>query len=80
MALTKENIPTETGKKLFDLLAEVAEQQKYFDPETFIFCILSELKGDANKQKMIDAIEKDNIRDISTLNLLCIDIADGLEV
>ena len=70
--ISREKIPTDTGKKLYDLLKNI------WDDEEFIYGVLVDLRGDENKQKMIDAIEKDGLNDISTINLLSLDIRDGI--
>lgn len=51
VSIKREDVPTETGKKLFDLL-----YASWDDPD-FLTGVLSMLKGDAKKQEMIDAIE-----------------------
>lgn len=70
--ISREEIPTETGKRLYDLLLKA-----WNDPE-FIYCTLSTLRGDENKQKLIDLIEKEKITDSDTIILAADDIADGL--
>lgn len=64
ISIKRDDVPTETGKKLFDLL-----YKSWDDPE-FIRGVLSRLKGDEKKQKMIDAInggivDSDDITDKS---------------
>ena len=71
ISIKREDVPTETGKKLYDLLKET-----WNDPE-YIHGVLSRLRGDTNKQKMIDLIEKEGIDDSDTITLASIDIADG---
>lgn len=56
VSIKREDVPTETGKRLFDLL-----YASWDDPE-FIKGVLGYLKGDAKKQEMIDAIN-DGITD-----------------
>lgn len=51
VSIKREDVPTEIGKKLFDML-----YASWDDPE-FLRGVLGRLKGDAQKQKMIDAIE-----------------------
>ena len=71
ISIKREDVPTETGKKLYDLLKE-----SWDDPE-YICGVLANLKGDKNKQKMIDLITKEGITDSDTIILASIDIADG---
>ena len=64
ISIKRDDVPTETGKKLFALL-----YKSWDDPE-FIRGVLSRLKGDEKKQKMIDAInggivDSDDITDKS---------------
>lgn len=51
VSIKRDDVPTETGKKLYDLL-----YASWDDPE-FIRGVLGSLKGDAKKQQMIDAIK-----------------------
>ncbi len=73
MAFTidRENFKTETGKKLYDLL------NKIWDDNDFIGGVMADVKGDVNRQKLIDLIEKDGINDSDTISLAAIDIAEG---
>lgn len=71
ISIKRDDVPTETGKKLFDLLKE-----SWDDPE-YIYGVLANLKGDKNKQKMIDLIEKEGITDSDTIILASLDIKDG---
>ena len=71
LSIKREDVPTETGKKLYDLL------KKSWDNQNFIYSVLMRLRGDTNKQKMIDLIEKEGITDSDTIILASIDIADG---
>lgn len=72
--ISREEVPTATGKKLYDLLLK-----SWDDPE-FIYCTLSTLRGDKNKQKLIDLIEQENITDSDTIILAADDIAEGIEL
>lgn len=72
ISISREQVPTDTGKKLYDLLL-----QSWDDPE-FIYGVLARLRGDKNKQKMIDLIENEGITDSDTIILASLDIADGL--
>jgi len=72
--ISREDVPTETGKKLYNLLLNAWD-----DPE-FIFCTLATLRGDENKQKLINLIEEENITDSDTIILAADDIADGIEI
>ena len=71
LSIKREDVPTETGKKLYDLL------KKSWDNQNFIYSVLMRLRGDTNKQKLIDLIEKEGITDSYTITLASIDIADG---
>ncbi len=51
VSIKREDVPTETGKKLYDLLVD-----SWNNPE-FIRGTLAILRGDAKKQELIDAIE-----------------------
>lgn len=73
-SIDRTKFKTETGRKLFDLL------KKIWDNEDFIVGTLAEVKGDEKRKKMIDLIEKDNIKDPETLILAAGDIADGIEL
>lgn len=72
ISISRDKIPTETGKKLYDLLVK-----SWNDPE-FIYGTLMLLRGDEQKQKMIDLIEIDGIDDSNTIILATLDIRDGL--
>lgn len=72
ISISRDKIPTETGKKLYDLLVK-----SWNDPE-FIYGTLMLLRGDEQKQKMIDLIEIDGIDDSDTIILATLDIRDGL--
>ncbi len=69
--IDREKFKTETGKKLYDLLKEI------WDNEDFIVGTLAEVKGDKNRQKLIDLIEKDGITDDETIVLAAGDIMNG---
>ena len=62
--IKREQVPTETGKRLYDKLVEIWPQGDL---------------GDANKQKLIDYIKKHDISDPSDVTLLTLDILDGVE-
>ena len=74
-----------TGKRtqlIFEFLNKYNEFDviEIWDNDDFIVGTLSEVKGDKNRQKMIDLITKDNIKDPETLILAASDIADGIEL
>jgi len=71
--IDRNKIKTNTGKKLFDMLLKI------WDNDDFIGGVLGHLKGDEKKNKMIKIL-KEGLTDRSTIVLLSIDIADGLEV
>lgn len=73
-SIDRTKFKTETGRKLFDLLKNI------WDDEDFIVGTLSEVKGDENRQKLIDFIEEDNITDAEIIILASGDIADGIEI
>lgn len=62
--IKREQVPTETGKRLYDKLVEIWPQGD------FVYANISRLKGDANKQKLIDYIKKHDISDPSDVTLL----------
>lgn len=65
--IKREQVPTETGKKLYDLLVK---SWKHGD---FVYGVLSRLRGDAKKQELIDFIEAGNTdSDDITLETLAI--------
>lgn len=72
ISISRDKIPTETGKKLYDLLV------KSWNDTEFIYGTLMLLRGDEQKQKMIDLIEIDGIDDSDTIILATLDIKDGL--
>mgnify|MGYP004617222199 CR=1 FL=1 len=72
ISISRNKIPTETGKKLYDLLV------KSWNDTEFIYGTLMLLRGDEQKQKMIDLIEIDGIDDSDTIILATLDIRDGL--
>lgn len=74
ISIKREEIPTETGKKLYDLLKDI------WDDQEFIFGTLLELKGDEKKQKLIDFIEKEKVTSSDIVISASMDIADGLEI
>lgn len=71
LSISRDKVPTETGKRLYDLL------KKSWDNQNFIYSVLMRLRGDTNKQKMIDLIEKEGITDSDTIILASLDIKDG---
>lgn len=77
--LEREKLKTDKQKHLFDLLSEVAEQKQYFDPETFVYCNVLSMDTEEKQDKMIEAIEKDGLHDISKINLLSVYISRGIE-
>lgn len=72
ISISREEVPTLTGKKLYDLLIKIWD-----DPE-FVRGTLEELKGDEKKQRLIDFIEQYNIDDSDDVIELSMDIADGV--
>ena len=72
ISISRDKIPTETGKKLYDLLV------KSWNDTEFIYGTLMLLRGDEQKQKLIDLIEIDGIDDSDTIILATLDIRDGL--
>lgn len=70
-SIDRNKFKTETGRKLFDLLKNI------WDNDDFIVGTMAEVKGDENRQKMIDLIEKEKIKDPEILILAAGDIADG---
>lgn len=72
ISISIDDVPTETGKKLYKLLVDSWNDAEY------IRGVLARLRGDENKQKLIDLIEKEGITDSDTITLASIDIADGL--
>lgn len=73
-SIDRTKFKTDTGRKLYDLLTEI------WNNDDFILGILATVKGDENRQKMINLIEKDGIIDDETLVLAARDIADGIEI
>ena len=73
-SIDRTKFKTETGRKLFDLLKNV------WDDEDFIVGTLSAVKGDEKRQKLIDFIEEENITDDEIIVLASGDIADGIEI
>ncbi len=71
--IKREQVPTETGKKLYDILVKI------WSDGDFVYCNLAVLKGDRNKQKLIDYIEQHDITDPSDVNELTDCILDGVE-
>lgn len=71
--IKREQVPTETGKRLYDKLVKIWENGN------FVYGTLGVLKGDENKQKLIDYIEKYDITDSSDVESLTICIVDGVE-
>lgn len=69
----KTHTQSETGKKLYDLLISIEDDQEFAALE------LVRLKNDERKQKLIDYIERYNIIDPSDVTLLTEDIMDGME-
>ena len=74
ISINREQIPTDTGKKLYDLLIK-----SWNNPE-YIYGVLSRLRGDKNKQKLIDFIEEENEMDSDVITLASLDIAEGTEI
>ncbi len=73
-SIDRTKFKTETGRKLFDLLKNV------WDDEDFIVGTLSAVKGDEKRQKLIDFLEEENITDSEIIVLAAGDIADGIEI
>lgn len=74
ISINREQIPTDTGKKLYDLLI------KSWNNSEYIYGVLSRLRGDKNKQKLIDFIEEENETDSDVITLASLDIAEGIEI
>ena len=55
LSISRGQVPTQTGKTLYDLLA------KSWDNGEFIYTVLMRLSGDENKQKLIDFIKDEDI-------------------
>jgi len=68
--IKREEVPTETGRKLYDLLVA-----SWDDPE-FVYCTLVGLRGDAKKQKLIDVIKERNLTDSDDIINASLDIED----
>lgn len=67
MSIKREQVPTDTGKKLYDLLV------KSWNNDNFIYNILSTLRGDEMKQKLVGFIESGNTdSDDITLEVMAI--------
>ena len=77
--LNREELETEKQKHLYDLLKEVAEKANYFDVDTFVYCNVLDMNTEEKQDKMIEAIEKDGLRDLSKINLLGVYISRGIE-
>lgn len=73
-SIDRTKFKTETGRKLFDIL------QNIWDNEDFIVGVLSEVKGDEKRQKLIDFIEEENVTDDEIIVLAAGDIADGVDI
>jgi hypothetical protein len=71
--IKREKFKTETGKKLFDMLLKIK------DDDNFLKGVLCNLVGDEKKQKMIDILEnKDyDTDDLDQLVYISIDIDRG---
>ena len=71
LSISRDEVPTETGKRLYDLL------KKSWDNQNFIYSVLMRLRGDTNKQKMIDFIKNEGIDDSDTIIEASLCIKDG---
>ena len=71
--IKREQVPTETGKRLYDKLVAIWPQGD------FVYANLSRLRGDEKKQKLIDYIELYDITDSSDVGDLTDCILDGVE-
>lgn len=71
--IKREQVPTKTGKRLYDILVKI------WPDGDFVYCTLAVLNGDQNKQKLIDYIEKYNVNDSSDVGDLTDCILDGVE-
>ena len=71
--IKREKFKTETGKKLFDMLLKIK------DDDSFLKGILCNLVGDEKKQKMIDILENEEIayNDLDQLVYISMDIDRG---
>ena len=77
--LNREELKTEKQKHLYDLLKDVAEKANYFDIDTFVYCNVLDMDTEEKQDKMIKAIEKDGLKDLSKINLLNVYISRGIE-
>jgi len=71
--IKREKFKTEIGKKLFDLLVKIK------DDDSFLKGVLCNLVGDEKKQKMIDVLEKEDYDydDLDQLVYIAMDIDRG---
>ena len=71
--IKREKFKTETGKKLFDMLLKIK------DDDSFLKGILCNLEREEKKQKMIDILENEEIdyNDLDQLVYISMDIDRG---
>ncbi len=71
--IKREKFKTETGKKLFDMLLKIK------DDDSFLKGVLCNLVGDEKKQKMINILENEEIDydDLDQLVYIAMDIDRG---
>lgn len=69
--LNREQVKTEIGQKLYDLL------RKCWNDDEFIAGVLLDVKSDEKKQQLIRAIEN-GMTDSDEINEYALDIRDGL--
>ena len=77
--LDKRDLKSELNKHLYDLLYDVANKSNYFDPDTFVYCIIKKMNNDEKSKIMIDAIEKYGLKDTSKISLLGVYISRGIK-
>ncbi len=77
--LDKKDLKNELNKHLYDLLYKIANESNYFDPDTFVYCIIKKMDDDEKCKIMIDAIENYGITDMSKISLLGVYISRGLK-
>lgn len=70
--LVRSKVKSHIAVKLFNKLNDI------WDDSEFILGALVILKTDAERQKLLDIIEKENITDPSAIVELELDIADGV--
>ena len=69
--IDREKFKSEIGKTLYDKLKEI------YDEPHFLFCVISRLVGDEQKQKLLDVIN-DGITDDEQITLYSLAINKGM--